>query len=196
MRDQILASTPKEERRKKILTTARKIISEQGAAGLNMKELALLADVPRASLYRTYAGKEHIISEITLEWGLSLVGRLQAETPKGRTNGTRVRSVFKSILQEADNNPLLTSAVLENLLSPDDSTRNMQIKFEALLPALLVSAIDYESIPQSKKVTDVLLRLLLANLQMQSSGRSSMKESLTNMVFAAEKLMGQEFWNG
>ncbi len=183
------------ERKHKILVAARKVISEYGGASLNMKELAQIAEVPRASLYRVYASKEHIISDITLDWGLSLVKRLQTKKPKGKTNGAKIKHVFKNILQEAENNPLLIGAVLENLLSADDTTRNMQVKFEELLPALLAPAIDYQSIPDAKKVMDTLLRLLLANLLMLSSGRSSLKESLSHMIFAAEKLTGLEYWN-
>jgi len=190
-----LASNTKLERKQKILIAARDVISKHGSASLNMKELALIAEVPRASLYRTYTSKEHIISDLTLEWGLSLVKRLQAAAPKGKTNGAKIKSVFKSILQEAENNPRLISAVLENLLSDDDSTRKLQIKFEELLPALLTSVIDYQSIPEAKKVMDCFLRLLLANLLMLSSGRSSLKESLSQMTFAAEKLTGADYWN-
>jgi len=190
-----LASNTKIERKQKILNAAIEVISEHGSASLNMKELAQIAEVPRASLYRTYASKEHIISDITLEWGLSLVKRLQATAPRGKTNGAKIGSVFKSILQEAESNPRLISAVLENLLSADDTTRNMQIKFEELLPTLLSSVIDYQSIPEAKKVMDSFLRLLLANLLMLSSGRDSLKESLSHMIFAAEKLTGADYWN-
>ena len=190
-----MVSNTKLERKQKILIAARKVITEHGSAGLNMKELAQIAEVPRASLYRTYTSKEHIISDITLEWGLSLVERLQTTAPKGKTNGAKIKGIFKSILQEAESNPLLISAVLENLLSADDTTRNMQVKFEDLLPALLASVIDYQSIPEAKKVMDAFLRLLLANLLMLSSGRSSLKESLSHMIFSAEKLTGMEYWN-
>ncbi len=191
-----MASDAKQERKQRILDAARRVISEQGADALNMKELAQIADVPRASLYRAYASKEHIISDITLEWGSSFASRLQGRSSRGRTNGERIKSVFKSTLQEAEDNPLLIGAVLGNILSTDDNTRNMQIEFEGLLPAALSSAVDYRSIPESKKVMDVLLRLLLANLQMLSSGRSGLKESLSHMVFAAEKLMGKKYWDG
>ncbi len=126
---------------------------------------------------------------------MSLVTSLQAESPKGNANGSKTKSVFKRILLEAENNPLLIGAVLENLLSADDATRNMQIELERLLPTLLSSAIDYKSIPDSKKVMEVLLHLLLANLQMLSSGRSRLNEALENMVYAAKRLMGQEYWN-
>jgi len=190
-----LVSNTKLERKQKILIAAKKVITEHGSAGLNMKELAQIAEVPRASLYRTYASKEHIISDITLEWGLSLVERLQTAVPKGKTNGAKIKGIFKSILEEAESNPLLISAVLENLLSADDTTRNMQVKFEELLPALLASVINYQSIPEAKKVMDAFLRLLLANLLMLSSGRSSLKESLSHMIFSAEKLTGMEYWN-
>ena len=190
-----MASNIKLERKQKILIAAREVISKHGGASLNMKELAQITEVPRASLYRTYASKEHIISDITLEWGLSLAKRLQATAPKGKTNGAKIKSVFKSILQEAESNPRLISAVLENLLSDDDTTRNMQIKFEELLPALLASVIDYQSIPEARKVMDCFLRLLLANLLMLSSGRSDLKESLSQMTFSAEKLTGIDYWN-
>jgi AcrR family transcriptional regulator len=190
-----LASDTKQKRKRKILDAAKKLVSEQGAGSLNMKELARIADVPRASLYRSYASKEHIISDITLEWGLSFASRLQTSSPRGRTKGERIKRVFKIILQEAEDNPLLIGAVLGNILSTDDSTRTMQIEFERLLPAALSSAVDCRSIPESKKVMDVLLRLLLANLEMLSSGRSSLKEALSHMVFAAEKLTGEKYWN-
>ncbi len=45
----------KQESKQKILAAAREIISEQGGASLNMKELAQMVDVPRAAVYRTYA---------------------------------------------------------------------------------------------------------------------------------------------
>ena len=187
-------SEQKSQRKLKILTTAWEIITEHGAAGLNMKELAQIANVPRASLYRTYASKEHIISDITYEWGMSVVRRLEQESPRGKTNGERIKNVYKNILAEAENNPLLISAVLENLLSTDETTRNMQIQFEGLLPALLSSAIDCHAIPDTQQVMDVLLRLLLANLQMLSSGRSSFNEALSIMLYTSEKLMGKDFW--
>ena len=189
-----MANDAKQQRKQQILAHARAIISEQGAAALHMKELAIFAEVPRASLYRTYSSKEHIISDITLEWGVSLVSRLQANSPRGKTNGARIKSVFKSILREADDNPLLIGAVLDNLLSADAATQNMQMEFENLLPALLSSAIEYDGIPDSQNIMDVLLRLLLANLQLLSAGRSTLKEALANMIYTSEKLMGKEYW--
>ena len=185
----------KSERKKKLIAKAIKMISEEGYESFNMKKLASLTGVPRASLYRAYASKEHLVSEITLDWGLSLVSRLQKQPHLGRTNGAKIKRVFKSILEEAQHNPLLIQAVLDNLLSSDENTRNMQIEIEGLLPALLSSAIDHKSIPNSTKVLSILLRLLLAELQMLTSGRSDLKLSVSHMVFTAEKLIGEDFWN-
>jgi len=190
-----LVSNMKNERKQKIIAKATQMISKQGYDSFNMKELAELSGVPRASIYRAYASKEHLLSEITLDWGLSLVSRLQNQPHKGRTNGAKIKGVFKSILEEAQNNPKLIQAVLDNLLSSDKSARNMEIKIEGLLPALLSSAIDYKSIPNSSKVLSILLRLLLAELQMLTSGRSDLKLSIYHLSFTAEKLIGPDFWN-
>ena len=189
-----MISDKQESRRSRIIDKARAIISAHGADGLSMKELGRQADVPRASLYRIYDNKEHVISDLTLEWGMSLAQRLHGETAGGRSNGERIAHVLKSILQEAENNPLLIGAVLDHLLAANDSSRNRQRQFEALLPALLDSAVDLQTIPDTARVMDVLLRLLLGNLQVMSSGRSTLDESLDNMTFAAEKLVGEKYW--
>jgi len=184
----------KELRRQVIIDAARELISVHGSVGLNMKELATLAGVPRASLYRMYSSKEHIISEITLDLGVEFAQRLQAEKPRGKTAGAKITYIFKRLLQEAESDPRLIAAVLESLVSNDSNSIALQLGIEALLPKLLSLAVDVDSLPDANCVIDVLLRLLLANLQMMTSGRVSLQEALGNMTFAAERLMGSECW--
>ncbi len=188
-------SQTQKKRRQMILSVAREIVSKQGGEALNMKELASIADVPRATLYRYYASKEQLISDMALDWGNSLLARLQENAPTGKTFGEKVSSVFESILKEAKDNPNLIAITLSSLLSDDSAVVSMQSEFERLLPALMESAVDYSQIEEVDKVIDVLLRLLLANLMLLSLGRGDLQQSLDNMVFAAQGLMGSERWN-
>lgn len=159
-----------------------------------MKQLAEIAEVPRPTLYRYYSSKEFLFSELALVWGSELIQRLEEKPIKGKTAGQRITGIFRSILQEADENPRLIRVVLESLLSDNQEAMALQDDLSALLPSTLSTSIDLKKVKIKKSIMDLLLRLLLANLQLLSSGRATFKESMDSMSFGAKLVLGEYLW--
>ncbi len=183
------------KRRERILTATREIISSEGTEALNMKNVAEKAGVSRVTLYRYYSSREHLINDMALAWGLSLIERLQRRVPPGNTVGQRITAVFTSIFEEAQKNPNLIAATLSTLTSPNYASIESHIEVEQLLPSLLNMVIDEEEIQDAEHVMGTLGRLVLADLLFINSGRSGIDEAVANMAYAARLLYGDELWN-
>ena len=181
-------------RRELILAEARRVVSDHGEDALSMKELAVACNVPRATLYRLYTSKEHLISDMALEWGYSLVERLQQNQPAGSTIGEKITGVLASVLREAEDNPRLIQLTLTSLLSADPTVVKMQSDIELLLPALLGSVLTDAELLQLRQEIKAINRILLSCLLLLGSGRESFGESLSCLVFTTQKLFGHDLW--
>jgi len=183
------------KRREKILAATREIISRGGSDALNMQDVAAKAGVARATLYRYYSSREHLINDMALDWGLSLMERMRKAIPTGNTVGERIIAVFANIFEEARQNPNLISATINVLISPDYSSFESHVDVEHLLPSLLNMVIDEKEVSDPDFVLGMLSRLTLANLLYLNSGRCDVKEAVGYMRYAASLLYGEETWN-
>lgn len=181
-------------RRANILSVARQIITEEGSEALNMKEVARRADVPRATLYRYYTSRDHLMTDLALEWGHSLLQRLQSRAMVGHTLGDRITSVLESILIEAVENPNLIAVTLSSLVSRDAAAVAMQADIEQLLPKMFNAVFDQEALADSPQILDVMHRLLLGSLFLLSSGRDQLDMALHNLTYTARSLLGETLW--
>lgn len=77
--------TPRERRHQRtrdaILTEARRIVHEQGPAGLSMREIARRIEYSPAGLYEYFGSKEEIIAELCAEGFRRLTAQLEATDP-------------------------------------------------------------------------------------------------------------------
>ena len=55
--------------RARILHAARQLINEQGHETVGMEAIAATAGVSRATMYRYFASKEHVVCDAALAWG-------------------------------------------------------------------------------------------------------------------------------
>ncbi|MFC2028007.1 TetR/AcrR family transcriptional regulator, partial [Chloroflexota bacterium] len=183
------------ERRDRILTATREIISNEGSNALNMQDVAKKAGVSRVTLYRYYSSREHLINDMALAWGLSLIDRLQRATPPGNTVGEKLTAVFASIFEEAHQHPNLIAVTLNSLISPDYASVESHVDVEQLLPSLLNMVIAEAEVHDAEYVLGALSRLTLANLLYINSGRSDTEEAVSYSAHVARLLYGDELWN-
>ncbi len=183
------------KRRNNILSAMREIISTEGRTDFNMQDVAEKAGISRATLYRYYSDRNHLINDMALDWGLSLIERLQHTTPPGKTIGEKLTAIFASIFEEADQNPKLISITLSNIISPDYDMVASHTDIEQLLPSLLNMVISEKEVENSDFILGTLSRLTLANLLYLNSDRCDLKEATEYMSHVARLLYGEDIWN-
>ena len=71
----------KDHRPQEILTAARQLIEEEGAAATSMARIAKLAGVSEATVYKYFASKQDLVNRVLAEWATPFVERLTAELP-------------------------------------------------------------------------------------------------------------------
>jgi TetR/AcrR family transcriptional regulator, cholesterol catabolism regulator len=105
-------STPSQHgRRDRILDTATRLLSAGGGAALQMKELAQLADVSLATLYRYFPAKDHVLLAITLSRYDRALDRVKAERPRGGSTRERVAAHLLREFRAEQREPELTAAL-------------------------------------------------------------------------------------
>ena len=183
-------------RERVILAEARRVLSTEGSAALNMKALAEVTGVPRATLYRAYPGKDELVRAVTLAWGTEFAQRIARAKPRGGTRGARLTSLYRRLLREAEGDPKLIAAVLESLAVGDANAAPALGPIEALWPNLVRLVVDVDRMHDADQVLEVLLGVLFANLQWMTSGRTRLDQALSSLVFATERLVGTAYWQG
>lgn len=188
-------SPAQQKRRNKILAATREIISSKGSDDFNMLDVAKKAGISRATLYRYYSDRDHLINDMALDWGLSLIERLQCATPPGHTVGEKLTAVFASIFEEAEQHLNLIEATLSSIISPNYLLVSSHVDVEQLFPSLIEMVIDNKKVQNPDFVLGTLSRLMLANLLYLNSGRCELKEAIDNIAAAARLLYGDKLWN-
>lgn len=105
--------------RKRILEAARVVISEQSFAGAQVATVADVADVATGTIYRHFASKDALFSEVlrrVCERELQVVQAIAAET--NRTATERVRDAVSTFVTRAIRGENLAYSVIVEPMSP------------------------------------------------------------------------------
>lgn len=105
----------KDQRPQEILTAARQLIEEQGAAATSMARIANLAGVSEATVYKYFTSKQDLINQVLTEWATPFVERLTAELP--HVSGIRSKLTFIAIrfLRSIEETPKLHRVFYQEL---------------------------------------------------------------------------------
>jgi AcrR family transcriptional regulator len=178
-------------RRTRAIAAARALAEAGGYAAVNMTDVAARAGFGRATLYRYFASKDHLLAEVTARWGAELIAGLRAHPPRGRTPGERVASVFEHVFRVARAQPRLTEAAVTAALSADPSAVAAWQAGTTLVEGYLDSAIGPESFPDREAVGRALGYVFLSALILMTSGRVSAEEAAAQLATAAHLMLGE-----
>ena len=59
---------PQSERRIRIRDAARELVAKDGYSAVTIREVAERARVARATVYRYYSSKDHLLADVIMEW--------------------------------------------------------------------------------------------------------------------------------
>jgi TetR/AcrR family transcriptional regulator, cholesterol catabolism regulator len=176
-------------RRARIREAARALASEGGYAAVTMHDVAERAGVGRATVYRYYSSKDHLIADVHLEQSRQLLEGLQAEPPRGATPADRLSEVAARVVEVAAADLRVTEAGVALALSDDpDITNAQEWRIRMMLPYLDAALEDDTSVDR-ETVAEIMQAVLFQALLGLARGRYGATEGKAMLARAAHALL-------
>ena len=165
------------------MVAARSHVAEHGFDAISMSAIARSADVSRASMYRYFASKEHVVGAAAIAWGSDLAARLPSQLAGQATVAGTVAAVLVAIVDESESDLPMLRAILACLLAPGPTRDAFRNDVRELFRGLLGSG------AHDELALGMLGRLLLANLMLLSAGDIDGDECRAQLRAYAKQLM-------
>lgn len=179
-------SKDQQARRERLIDSARELALEGGYAAVTMHDVADRAGVARATVYRYFATKDHLLTEVAAAWAHRVIDDIDA-LAVGDTPLERLTALLERIVYVAAAEPTLTSAIIQAVTSDDSSVDDPRTVLFLFLRDRLSTAIG-DPVPERDDVEIVLGNVLLAALISLASLRQPADE-VAAMVRTAGRLI-------
>lgn len=107
------------QRRAEVRRAARDLASEGDYASVTMAAVAKRVGTTRATLYRYFLSKDHLLAEVAHDWAEEINEDFRSHPPCGANLSERIVGAFDRLIAIATENPCLTSAVVLATTSSD-----------------------------------------------------------------------------
>lgn len=179
-------SKDQQARRERLIDSARELALAGGYPAVTMHDVADRAGVARATVYRYFATKDHLLTEVAAAWAHRVTDDVDA-LAVGDTPLERLTALLERIVYVAADEPTLTSAIIQAVTSDDSSVDDARTVLFLFLRDRLSTAIG-DPVPEREDVEVVLGHILLAALISLASLRQPAEEVAT-MVRTAGRLV-------
>jgi AcrR family transcriptional regulator len=167
------------QRRQRIIDAAVGLAGEGGYDAVQMREVALRADVALGTLYRYFVSKEHLLVSALAEHVRDLRGRLVERPPRGDDDAARVMDVIRRVTRGLQRDPKLIAAMLKSLISSGEGVQEAVGPIGAQMTEIVVSAMRHDSagtVERDRAVAEVIQQVWLASLLWWVSGRAPARQ--------------------
>lgn len=113
-------------RRQRVVSAAFDLGAKGGYDAVQMRDVAIAADVALGTIYRYFSSKDHLLAEVQVEWVRDLGRRVHARPPKGSSVADRVIDVLRRATRAMEAEPKLAAALVTALASTDPSAARCQ----------------------------------------------------------------------
>jgi len=176
-------------RRKLALRAAREIAAEGGYDAVTMREVARRSGVARATLYRYFSSKDHLLAEVILDVNAELRDELKEHPPCGDTLADRVTDAFARVIRGVQREPKLLTATLRAYFSPDPAVHAVGPEIRKMGSAFLEVGLGDAEVPERAEIARVLGALSFAMLLSLSGGHRTYDEAIDDIRNAARLLL-------
>jgi AcrR family transcriptional regulator len=181
------------QRRQRILDAAVGLAAEGGYEAVQMREVALRADVALGTLYRYFASKEHLLVSALAVQVADLRGRLRVRPPRGDDDAARVMDVIRRVTRALQRQPDVISAMLKSLISSGAGVGEAVGPIGGQMTAIVVSAMRHDSpetAERDRAVAEVIQQVWLASLLWWVAGRAPARQVEDKVERAVHLLLG------
>jgi AcrR family transcriptional regulator len=176
-------------RRKLAIAAARAIAAEGGYEAVTMREVATRSGVARATLYRYFSSKDHLLAEVILDLNTSMRDELAIHPPIGASVTERVTDSFARVFAAVLREPKLLSATLRAYFSQDPAVRQLGPQIRTMGAIYLEAGLGNADIPDRADVAKVLGSLSFAMLLSLSGGHRTYEEAVGDIRRAVRLLI-------
>lgn len=176
-------------RRRLALAAARAIATEGGYELVTMREVATRSGVARATLYRYFSSKDHLLAEVILDLNAELREDLRTNPPVGATPAERVTDAFARVLHAVAREPKLLAATLRAFFSQDPAVRAIGPEIRRMSSAYVEAGLGDANVPERAEIARVLGPLSFAMLLTISGGHRTYEEAVDDIRCAARLLL-------
>lgn len=127
-------------RRDRVIEAALELASEGGYDAVQMRDVALSAQVALGTIYRYFSSKDHLLAAAQLGLWQKQAVRLKARPAAGTSSVERVLSVLERSMRGALDNPQRTQALVTASSSPDPAVRECQAELMDIMDEVLGAA--------------------------------------------------------
>lgn len=152
------------ERRARVVAAATELAEAGGYDAVVMKTVAERSGVALATLYRWFASKDHLLTEVLLSWGGALSDVLAAEPPGGPDPVTRVASAFRFVVATAASRPRLAEAIVSAVLAVEPAVLDGQTDFHEMVVAWIDIALGDDELAERDDIVQVLELVCFASI--------------------------------
>lgn len=180
------------ERRQRIVSRATALLAAGDPS--SMEAVANAAKVSRATLYRYYTSREHLLAEVTLSAGQTLIENFRAHPPAGKTVGKRVEGLCHQLVRTAGENELLLGACVANLSSDDPAVLDTYKAIEHLVSDMLSSVMgQLKPAKRESQIRTTLFRYLVGGFALATTGKIGYDELGEDLVGLCRVLLGGDW---
>ena len=181
--------------KQKILDAASEIIFSEGHEEMQISKLASDAGISRLTIYRYFPTRECIVSEVVSASMLSWLDELPPGDSFGSTAGERIENITKVMLEIAESNRRMLSAIFACIMSNDPSVKQHQkILVDAQYSILKCVLGDYVDVLEDCGYTRVYSHLIFGSYALLCTENASHEECVEDVIKPIKKLLGPK-WN-
>ncbi len=172
--------------RTRILQAARQLINEQGHEAVGMEMIAATAGVSRATMYRYFASKEHVVCDAALAWGHELAARIPAAIPTDAAPDTAIDVAIEQVVREAATDLPMVRATMSSVLALGPVADEFRLGVRQMFSALTAGT----EVPNELDASLTLLgRVFFADLALLSVGDITIEQCLDELRTAARRIL-------
>ncbi len=182
-------SPAQSEKRAEARRVASKLAAEGGYDAVTMTAVADRIGVSRATIYRYFASRDHLLAEIMADWTERINEDLRTNPPRGRTPAERVGEAFERIMMTAARNRGLTSAMLLAATSSDPAAKEAFPSWSGPVELYLKTLLGEDKIAELDEIVPVLTHVLFSALVAMAQRGQDPAEAAAVLKSAARLLL-------
>lgn len=181
-------SADQAERRDQVIQSAMELADAGGYDAVVMKTVADRSGVALATLYRWFASKDHLLTEVLLAWGSDLSADLADAPLVDPDPVARVSGALRQIMVTAAARPQLASAIVAAILTVEPAVFEAQNDFHTMVVGWIDIALGDDDLPNREEIVEVLELVCFSVMIGLVSGRDT-AESAGDRLESAARLL-------